>query len=135
MQQHQENNQPYYGNIPLHEPGVFPWITSHVELVGPCKVQFKTTYSTKTKKYILALTILDSVTFYTEIVYIKYKPSANIRSILKIIKHADTQVLPYCSMIMELSLQVDHLKAYLTLMGLNPSLILWKTQELIKFCK
>ena len=62
---------------------MLPCSTANVGIVGPCKVLFNTTDGTKIKKYNSALDIVYSDTSWPEIIYIKYKSSANISRIFE----------------------------------------------------
>ena len=57
--------------MPFHEPEVLPWSTHHVDLVVPWAFLFKNSDETNLKKIISALTAVDSVFSWHEIIYIE----------------------------------------------------------------
>ena len=63
-------NRPYE-NIPHHKPELLPWRTTHVDLVTPCTVLFKTYDGTNINKTIPEFTEVVSATYWLEIIYIE----------------------------------------------------------------
>ena len=58
--------------------GIFPSMNLNLYQFGPLEVYFKTTYDTKTKKYISAFIVVDPSTSLSDMIYTNFMYITNI---------------------------------------------------------